>query len=190
MLWMLAATVVGCGTQEPAGPDAGVTDAGATDKPAAPKEKKGKGKRKKGKGKAPPVEKVGVKVYYLDQNAMDAGTEPVLVAVERQVGAKMPQKNAVWSMFQGPTPEEVERGLKLVASGAEGFEAFAVADRIATLKLRGGCDNAGDTTSVYDLIAATLKDFEDIDHVKVLDPSGTTSEPEGAGDSRPDCLQP
>ena len=81
-------------------------------------------------------------------------------------------------------------GLMLAKSGATGFEGLTVEDGVATLKLKGGCTNEGGVHSIYDLIVPTLKQFDEIDAVKVLDPEGETQNPDGKGDSRPACLEP
>lgn len=178
-LWL--ALVIGCGGTAPAG------DAPAQADGTEKKAKKAKGK---GKGKARAVEKVPVKITLLDTAAFAEGREPYFVQVDREVGAKAPQKNAVWMLFQGPTDEEKAKGLDVVKSGAEGFEDFQLQDGVATLKLRGGCASEGSTVTVYDLIRETLVAFPEVEHVKLLDPEGTTQDAEGPGDSRPECLEP
>ncbi|HHO50650.1 MAG TPA: hypothetical protein ENK18_07185, partial [Deltaproteobacteria bacterium] len=145
-----------------------------------------------GKANLPPadVEKIPAKIFFLDRARFDRGEEPYLVAVERQVGAKTPERNAVWTLFKGPTPEEAAAGLTLVTSGAEGFTDLKIADGVATLKIRGGCDAQGSTLTIYDHLVATLTAFDSVEHVKLLDASGQTQHPDGAGGSRPECLEP
>lgn len=140
--------------------------------------------RMKAKSKVPTVK---AKVWLVDTNKLDAGEDP-WVAVEREVGARMPAKNAVWMMFRGPTPEEAASGLALFASGTEGFQDFTLDGTTATLQLRGGCDTQGRTITVYDHLVKTLKEFPDVTAVRVLGPDGTTQG--GEGDSRPACLEP
>lgn len=178
---LLAFVLLACEPAPPATTDAAPAP---TDEPKA--------KAKAGKAKAPPapVEKVGVKVYFVDSAKMAKGEKPFLVAVERQVGAKTPPKNAIWSLMQGPTEEETAAGLTLVKSGADGFEEFKIEDGVASLKLRGGCTSEGSAVTVYDLMRATLLEFPEIKQVKLLDPEGATQTPEGAVDSKPACLEP
>ncbi len=185
--WWLTVLVACSGGEATAPTDGETKDAPAPD---AGKAKKGKGKAGKGKAKPPEVEKVPAKIWLLDKAAFAEGREPYLVAVDREVGAKAPQKNAVWTLFQGPTAEESAKGLELVKSGAEGFEDLTIEGGVATLKLRGGCASEGSTVTVYDLIRETLLQFEDVQHVKLLDPEGNTTRPEGTEDSRPECLEP
>lgn len=135
------------------------------------------------------VPKVDVELHYLDAKKLEAGEDP-WVAVERKAAARNPLKNAVWHLFKGPNEEEKAKGLTFVKSGAEGFEDFKLVDKTVEIKLRGGCDAKGSTTTVYDHLARTLKAFPEVDHVKVYGPDGQTNEPDGTGDSRPACLEP
>jgi hypothetical protein len=160
--------------------------------PADAPEKADKAKGKvKGKAKQPaaPVEMVKATIYFVDSAALAEGREPVLVPVEREVGAKTPERNALWNLFKGPTEEEAARGLVMLKSGSEGFEAFALEGGVAKFKLKGGCSSEGKTLTVFDLAQKTLTGFETVKHVQILGPTDTTA-PEGAADHRPDCLQP
>lgn len=188
MTALLVVWFSGCSTT----PEAPTEPPPAPADPAAEQGKAGKQKRSRGKAKKPPaeVEKVEAQIFFLDQARFDRGEQPYLVAVQRQVGAKTPERNAVWTLFKGPTPEEEAAGLALVTSGAEGFTDLQIADGIATLKLRGGCDSSGSTLTIYDHLVATLTAFDSVDHVKLLDASGATQDPGGAGGSRPECLEP
>ena len=153
---------------------------------------KGKHKRKakgKGKGKAN-IPKVDVALYFVDQKKLTEGAEDPWVKITRQVGAKTPAKNAVWQLFKGPTDDEMADGLQLFKSGSGGFQSFKIEGNTATLQLREGCDSAGSTITIYDHISKTLKEFPEIEHVKLLDPEGATQAPEAEGDSRPACLEP
>lgn len=141
-------------------------------------------------GKKGPKPKTTVKVYFADRTKFEAGADDVLTAVERDVGEKANYRNTLKALFKGPRALEREQGLQLLNSGADGFNEFALDDGVATLKLRGGCDGGGGDVTVFDLIAATLKEFDDIHTVKLLDPEGNTENPDGPGDSRPACLLP
>jgi len=184
-LWI--ALIFGCGDAEQAqGPE--------PTSPVVPKAKsKAKTKAKsKAKAKKPPpeVEKTSAKVFFLDKTAVESGKGEAVVSVDREVGVKNPPRNAIWTLFKGPEASEAEAGLMLAKSGATGFEGLTVEDGVATLKLKGGCSNEGGVHSIYDLIVPTLKQFDEIDAVKVLDPEGETQNPDGKGDSRPACLEP
>ena len=185
MMSTLLFALLACGgsSTEAPSPDAPATQRGA---------KQAKGKAAKGKaakGKAPPVDMIDATIFLVDTKAQAEGREPVLVPVTRKVGKLAPEKNAVWNLFKGPTPEETEKGLAMVASGAVGFQNFTLVDGVATLKLRGGCAPEGAALTVYDVVHKTLTNFDSVKHVKVLGPTDAAA-PEGAADHRPDCLQP
>lgn len=177
---LLALVLAACGTPAE-------TPQPGAEPPAAPAE----GARK---GKAPPGEKaaerVDVQLFFLDQAKYAAGEGDAVVPVTRKVAATTQPRNALWQLFKGPTPKEAERGLTLVASGATGFETVRIADGIAHVTLKGGCDAGGATLTVYDLIVPTMKQFEFVQHVKVYDPEGQTADPTSPADSRPACLEP
>ncbi len=171
------------------------SDDGAQTEPSPGKERKvPKGKAPKGKapkGKAPKsgkakVEQTTVKVFLADPTK--SGTE-ALVEVERQVGKKTPERNAVYAMFRGPNPEEKERGLELAKNGAIGFHGLKIEDGVAKLQLRGACESPGERT-IYDHISATLKQFDTVEFVQIAAPEASLPEDLGKVDHRPDCLQP
>jgi len=138
----------------------------------------------------PSPERTVVQIYFLDEEKFAVGAEPFVVAVERQVDAQAAASEALEQLFAGPTAEEEALGLRFVNSGATGFSDFAVEDGIARVQLTGGCDSGGSTFTIAQEIIPTLTQFPNIEHVKVLDPEGSTENPEGPGDSIPFCLEP
>jgi len=194
MMYAFLVALLACGgsTPAPSAPPEGAPARAKAPKGKATKGKvkaKGKAKGKAAKGKAPPVDMIDATIFLVDTKAQAEGREPVLVPVTRKVGKLAPEKNAVWNLFKGPTPEETEKGLAMVASGAVGFQNFTLVDGVATLKLRGGCAPEGAALTVYDVVHKTLTNFDSVKHVKVLGPTDAAA-PEGAADHRPDCLQP
>ncbi|MFT4622481.1 MAG: hypothetical protein ACI8PZ_001137 [Myxococcota bacterium] len=135
-----------------------------------------------------PKPKATIDIFFADRAKFDAGEELALTTVQREIGEKAQHRNTLKAMFKGPRAAERERGLELLHSGAEGFHEFALEDGVATLMLRGGCDGGGADLTVYDLILANLKQFDDVRTVKLLDPKGATLNPDGPGDSKPACL--
>jgi hypothetical protein len=209
--------VASMGTAGCGGCNEGPTRAPSAETPKkgkAPRKGKAPAKRPKGKAKAD-VERVEVSVFLVDPTGGAASTpaegaapaegeapateqpvegtppsgEPELFEVKRKIGAKMPEKNAVWVLFKGASPKETEKGVTFVSNGVEGFQGFAIEDGVAKLQLRGSCENAGAVT-VFDSIAATLKQFESVEFVQVAGPGETLPEGLGKADYRPDCLQP
>lgn len=131
-----------------------------------------------------------VQVWFLDDERMKTGEEPMFVPVERSVPKDTPVKGALDALFAGPLEPEKGRGLRFVASGATGYEGLRVEGGTAHVRLVGGCNSAGSTATIANELKPTLKQFEEIEFVKIYDPSGKTEEPEGRTDSIPFCLEP
>lgn len=194
-LLLALALVFGCG---------GASDSAATQSKAEAMKKGAKpggkvGAKAGGKGGAKggakakaraDVPKVSAKLFFIDKAKMDKGEADPWVEVTREVGGANPPRNAVWTLFKGPTAEESEKGLSLPMNGAEGFDALSITDGVATLKMRGGCTNEGGAITLYDAISKTLKQYPEVEFVKLQDPQGQTQTPEGKSDSRPACLEP
>lgn len=133
---------------------------------------------------------VWVKDYFQDRNRYAAGTEPYVKYVWRRVPPPAVATGALERLFAGPTQAERAGGLRFVGSGATGFSHLSVSDRVARVRLTGGCDSGGSTFTVADLIMPTLRQFPNVDWVKIYDPSGRTQAPTGHSDSIPTCLEP
>jgi spore germination protein GerM len=188
-VWWLLALLLGCGGSETAAPTPAPAAQGAKTKAKAPADPKKAAKAKAREAAlASNQEKTEIKVFFLDREVMEAGGEDYLVAVDRFVGAKTPHRHAIYHVFKGPDDDEEGKGLSAVRNGAKGFKDLKIADGVATLKLRDGCEPAEGKVSVYDLIHKTLTSFDDVQFVKLLDPEGNTTTPDGKSDSKPACL--
>jgi hypothetical protein len=130
------------------------------------------------------------RVYFLDEDRFVANQEPFFVPRLRRVPVTSPAGGVMDRLFAGPLDRERSHGLRLVRSRATGFTGLAVSGGIARVRLRGGCSSGGSTVTVAGEIAPTLRQFDTVDWVKILDPSGTTADPSGPTDSIPDCLNP
>ncbi len=130
------------------------------------------------------------RVFFLDEDRFAANLEPFFVPRTRPVPVGSPATGVMDRLFAGPLDRERARGLRLVRSRATGFADLAIAGGIARVRLRGGCSSGGSTVTIAGEIMPTLRQFDTVDWVKVLDPSGTTADPTGPGDSIPECLNP
>ena len=117
-------------------------------------------------------------------------TQANVVPRSRPVPVDAPAAGALHALFAGPTPQERAAGLRLVRSGAWGFDGLSVVDGIARLRLTRHCNSGGSTTTVASEIFPTLRQFPSVDWVKILAPNGTTEQPTGDVDSIPACLEP
>jgi hypothetical protein len=93
-------------------------------------------------------------------------------------------------LFAGPLPGERAHGLRLLLSGAKDFADLSIEDGIARVRLVGGCRSGGSTVTIAGEIMPTLRQFDSVDWVKIYGPGGNTADPDGPGDSIPDCLNP
>jgi hypothetical protein len=130
------------------------------------------------------------KIWLVDTDAVETGDGPVFVPRARRVRADAPAAAALHALFAGPTPRERAAGLRLVRSGAWGFDDLAIADEVARLRLTRGCKSGGSTVTVAGEIAPTLRQFPTVDWVKISAPGGGTEQPGGPSDSIPTCLDP
>lgn len=141
-------------------------------------------------GEQPGPGEAVVQVYFLDQDAFEIGRPPYVVPVERVVDDGDLPAGAMDALFAGPTAEEGAAGLTFVASEATGWADLRIEGGTAHVRLTGGCSSGGSTFTIAEEIAATLRQFEDVDAVKVYDPDGGTEAPDEPGDSIPFCLEP
>jgi hypothetical protein len=94
------------------------------------------------------------------------------------------------AFFEGPTEQERDQGLELIASGFTGFSALTIEDGIARIYLTGECRSLGGTYTIAQPIMENLLQFPDVEHVKIYDETGNTEVPEGRSNSIPFCLEP
>ena len=130
------------------------------------------------------------KVFFLDEDRFVANQVPFFVSRTRLVPATSPATGVMDRLFAGPLDRERSRGLRLVRSRATGYSGLGITGGIASVRLRGGCDSGGSTVTIAGEIAPSLRQFDTVDWVKVLSPSGQTADPTGPSDSIPDCLNP
>lgn len=131
-----------------------------------------------------------VDVYFVHEDRYAAGIEPYTEAVTRTVPAGTPARGALEALFAGPTAAEQAGGLGVVLSEATGFSDLGIANKIATVRLTGGCNSGGATFTIANLIVPTLTQFPTVDWVKILSPTGETADPVGPSHSIPACLEP
>ena len=92
--------------------------------------------------------------------------------------------------FKGPgSTEKYSYGWINLTNGFTGYDRFEVRDGVAHVYLKGTCDRAGATYTIADLLTRNLKQFPEIQFVKIYDENGATQNPNGLSDSIPACLQ-
>lgn len=138
----------------------------------------------------PAPDDVVVQVFFLDEDAFNVGRAPYVTPVERSVDASAPIAGALDELFRGPTAQERAAGLRFIDSEATGYTSLRIDGGTAHVQLTGGCSSGGSTFTIADQIAATLRQFREIETVKIYDPDGGTGVPDAPGDSLPVCLEP
>lgn len=140
---------------------------------------------------AEPPATVTITVYFTNIDRYAVGTEPYEDAVTRAIPVPESLPEAVLDqLFLGPTDEERAASLDLVLSGTTGYSDLVIQDGVARVYLTGTCNSGGSTYTIGNLIFANLKQFPEIQWIKIYDEFGETEVPEGGSDSIPFCLEP
>lgn len=133
---------------------------------------------------------VNRKVFFFDSRRFAANTRPFFTPTPRPVPTTTPATGVMDRLFAGPLARERAKGLRLVLSDATGFSHLTIRNRVARVRLVGGCASHGSTVTIAGEIMPTLRQFASVDWVKIYDPAGRTERPNGRSDSIPTCLEP
>jgi len=134
---------------------------------------------------------VTITVFFTDTIRYATGGPPFEVAVSRKVNADANLPEAVLlEFFKGPTAEESARGYEAITDGFTGFSLLEIAEGIARVHLTGTCFSNGATYTIAQPLMKNLRQFEQVQYVKIFDQTGQTWEPDGPGNSIPACLEP
>ena len=130
------------------------------------------------------------RVWFFQRDHFVDNQEPFFVPVRRPVRPGTPATGVLDRLFAGPLPAEHDRGLRLLRSRATGWADLTISGGVADLRLTGGCSSGGSTVTVAGEILPSLHQFPSVDRVVLRDPQGRTLDPDGPGDSTPECLEP
>jgi hypothetical protein len=132
-----------------------------------------------------------VSVYFTDNERLIAGQLPYEVAVKRFVPTSKNIVNAVLDeFFKGPTSVERNQGLALISNGFTGYSDIVLANGGVHVYLTGSCQSNGTLYNITRPLMLSLKQFPEIQFVKIYDQFGHTREPAARVDSIPACLDP
>jgi hypothetical protein len=130
-------------------------------------------------------------IYFTDLVHFQVGSEPYEAAVTRTVPVSASLPEAVLTqLFLGPTEAEKAQGLDVLLSGTTGFSNLTIENGIARVYLTGMCASQGATYTIANLINANLKQFSEIQWIKIYDQNNETETPDGQSSSIPFCLEP
>ena len=134
---------------------------------------------------------VEIDVYFTDNERLISGQLPYEVAVRRFVPTSKNIVNSVLDeFFKGPSDVERNQGLAVIANGFTGYNRVEFANGGVHVYLAGNCLSNGTLYNITRPLMASLKQFPEIQFVKIYDQFGYTREPSARVDSIPACLDP
>ncbi|MGZ4469831.1 MAG: AMIN-like domain-containing (lipo)protein [Nocardioidaceae bacterium] len=133
---------------------------------------------------------VNRRVFFFNSRHFTANQPPFFSPRLRPVRTTTPATGLMDRLFAGVLPGEHADGLRLLRSDATGFSHLSIGNRIARVRLTGGCNSHGSTVTIAGEIMPTLRQLRSVDWVKIYDPAGHTERPTGHSDSIPTCLEP
>jgi hypothetical protein len=109
----------------------------------------------------------------------------------RWAHSNMLPQSALNEYFKGPgATEKYTYGWIALYNGFTGYSKLEIRDGVAHVFLTGTCTPEGRDFTIANLITLNLKQFPEIQFVKIYDEDGTTQNPDGLSDSIPACLAP
>ncbi len=134
---------------------------------------------------------VKINVYFTDNTRLIAGQLPYEVPVSRfAISSKDRVTSVLDEFFKGPSDVERNKGLGFVLNGFTGYSRLVAADGGVHVYLAGNCQSNGTLYNIARLLMANIKQFPEIQFVKIYDQFGHTREPLARVDSIPACLDP
>jgi hypothetical protein len=132
-----------------------------------------------------------VNIYFVSKYRYENNLPPFEYAGVRWARTNNLVGTVLDEYFKGPgSTEKYSYGWVALYNGFTGYDRFEIRDGVAHIYLKGTCDRAGATYTIANLLIRNLKQFSEIQFVKIYDENGATQNPSGASDSIPACLQP
>lgn len=132
-----------------------------------------------------------VKVYFANANRLANGQPPYEVSRNRYEISSLDLRKAVLDeYFKGPGATERYFGDVAIYDGFTGYVNFGVTNGAAQVHLTGKCNRRQVNYTIAQLLFFNLKQFPEVQAVKIYDENGQTQNPDGPGDSVPLCLDP
>jgi len=130
-----------------------------------------------------------VKLYFASRARYTANLPPIERAGSRYVRSNAKYTSVLDAYFKGPGATELySYGWIGVYNGFTGYSQFELRGGVAHVYLKGVCTSEGRDFNIADLINLNLKQFPEVQFVKVYDENGVTQSPAGLSDSEPSCL--
>jgi hypothetical protein len=132
-----------------------------------------------------------IKVYFVNKFRYTNNIPPFEVNGVRWARSNMLAQSALNEYFKGPgATEKYTYGWIALYNGFNGYRKLEIRDGVAHVFLTGTCTSEGRDFTIANLITLNLKQFPEIQFVKIYDENGATQDPNELSDSIPACLQP
>ena len=132
-----------------------------------------------------------IDVYFVNKYRYTNNLQPLEVTGDRYVGSSNIYGSVLDEYFKGPgSTEKYQYGWMAIYDGFTGYSKIDVVGGIARVYLTGACEPANPNYTIANLLTLTLKQFPEIQYVKIYDQNGLTQDPFGISDSIPACLEP
>lgn len=132
-----------------------------------------------------------IDVYFTDNDRIITGQLPYEVAVPRAV---LSSKNVVSAVldefFKGPSDVQRNQGLAVINNGFTGYSRIELLNGGVHVYLTGICQSNGTLYTIERPLMLNLKQFPEVQFVKIYDQFGNTRQPSARVDSVPACLDP
>ncbi len=132
-----------------------------------------------------------INVYFVNKFRYENNLPPFEVNGVRWARSNMLPQSALNEYFKGPgSTERFSYGWIALYNGFTGYSRLEIREGVAHVFLTGTCTPEGRDFTIANLLMLNLKQFPEIQFVKIYDENGTTQDPNGLSDSIPACLQP
>jgi hypothetical protein len=132
-----------------------------------------------------------IDLYMVNKFRYENDLPPFIVTGDRWARSNMLPQAVLDEYFKGPgSTERFQFGWIMLYNGFTGYSRLEIRDGVAHVFLTGTCTPDGRDFNITDLITLNLKQFPEIQFVKIYDENGETQTPNGSSDSVPACLQP
>lgn len=134
---------------------------------------------------------VRVNVYFVSQYRLTNNLPPFEVAGVRWARTNNIIGTVLDEYFKGPgSTERFSFGWIAIYNGFTGYSRLEIVNGVARLYLTGTCEASASSYNVADILTYNLKQFPEVEYVKIYDQNGITQDPFGLSDSAPMCLEP
>jgi Peptidase family M23 len=132
-----------------------------------------------------------IKVFFVNKFRYTNDIPPFEVNGVRWARSNMLPQSALNEYIKGPgSTERFSYGWIALYNGFTGYSKLEIRDGVAHVFLTGTCTSEGRDFTIANLIILNLKQFPEIQFVKIYDENGATQDPNVLSDSIPACLQP